>query len=135
MTRSEPHPQPEYTITKEELLIVEHGCIYPDTDECVGKRCKYHDPNPVFRENIVCLLNEHDVADKVRSRTNPPAPEPWCYPGCMLVYKAKEQARKAGREQVLDEALAEFQNINAPPVRVTYIRHVLESLRQQEGKP
>lgn len=45
------------------------------------------------------------------------------------------ESRQKAREKVLDEALAEFQNINAPPVRVTYIRHVLESLRQQEGKP
>jgi hypothetical protein len=47
----------------------------------------------------------------------------------------RAQAASEAREKVLDEALAEFQNINAPPVRVTYIRHVLESLRQQEGKP
>lgn len=73
-----PHPQPDkyLLITAEELLIVEHGCIYPDKNECVGKLCKYHDPNPSFRDNIVCLLNEHDVADNVRYRPHTPAPAP-----------------------------------------------------------
>lgn len=69
-------PQEYLSITSEELLIVEHGCIYPDKDECIGKHCKYHDPNPSFRDNVVCLLNEHDVADRVRSRPNSSQPVP-----------------------------------------------------------
>jgi hypothetical protein len=68
---SEQQQPKEYIITDEQLLIVEHGCIYPDKDGCIGNRCKYHDPNPSFRDNVVCLLNERDIANGVRSRPHP----------------------------------------------------------------
>ena len=127
-------PQQEYlSITSEELLIIEHGCIYPDKDECIGKHCKYHDPNPSFRDNIVCLLNEHDVADVVRSRathTSPPAPvcphfgiarisyqdgdkNEWC---CLnpLTEARKAAAAKAAREKAthlaVENTLIKFYN-------------------------
>jgi hypothetical protein len=69
MTADAQQPQREYLlITPEELMIVEHGCIHPESDSCLGNKCKYHDPNPSFRDNVVCLLNQHDVADIIRSR-------------------------------------------------------------------
>ena len=155
---TDPHPQPKYTITKEELLIVEHGCIYPDTDECVGKRCKYHDPNPVFRENIVCLLNEHDVADKVRSRTHThaaPATEPDYEGDCDTCRFVKEctplylppcyngdaiRAAKAEREQDQKQwqKLEDYIDANSPWIpgtddRVTDARKLIAEVRSLRG--
>ncbi len=130
------------SITSEELLIVEHGCIYPDKDECIGKHCKYHDQNPSFRDNVVCLLNEHDVADRVRSRprSSQPVPEsPMVHKDCdnCHVYIQKKEAAKAERERVLDAMREEIllcrYNISYPEIQDESADHLLKKIESLRG--
>jgi hypothetical protein len=37
----------------------------------------------------------------------PAAPEPWCYPGCMLVYKARKDEREKMLEEICEPATDE----------------------------
>ncbi len=159
------NPQQEYLpITSEELLIVEHGCIYPDKDKCIGKRCKYHDPNPSFKNNVVCLLNEHDVADQVRSRphtsaTAPAQPiestkgmehrksrlDPDGSTGapereesrhtCTNLNEHDAQVAKAEREQVLDEICRINTEDNVCKKGKDCKSCLMESLRAQQEQP
>jgi hypothetical protein len=83
---TQPHPQPNpnelLSITREEL------------ERCCSQ---------MSAAGYKVSANYVEAMVLSRSRTHAPAapaaPEPWCYPGCMLVYIA----RKAEREKVLDE--------------------------------
>lgn len=54
--------QRKYIITEDELTKIEHGCIYPESTDCIGGSCPYYDPDSLCK-----IDTTHDVADEVRT--------------------------------------------------------------------
>ena len=138
---SSEQPKLHLSITPEELLIVEHGCIYPDKDECIGKLCKYHDPNPSFRDNVVCLLNEHDVADQVRSRPHTSTEEEICK-RCLCTSPCQpwfDEHDATIRNATLDEIHARYVDAYLNPdnyneINAKEVYQFIESLQSKGGE-
>ncbi len=86
-------PQPEYIITDiqvKRILILMNRDSVMDLDE--------------FKE----------IAEELRSRPAPSSEEvnPWCYPGCILIDRAKKEAAAQAREDCIEDYTRELkQNI------------------------